>query len=131
MYADLTHDGREIITEKDNVIIRQVLNAKVGGAVLDTTGFAGDTIYAGHLVIYDEENNVFKPMPVNEEQKKYASLPNGYAYYGVVIASVRKTAPFVGVMTRGEVNYKAAYYNMDSIKTAVQKALPHIIFTHD
>ena len=131
MYADLTHEGREIVTEKDNVIIRQVLNAKVGGAVLDTTDFEGDTIYAGHLVIYDEENNVFKPMPVNEETKKYASLPAGFSYYGVVIASVRKAAPFVGVMTRGEVNSKAAYYNMDSIKTAVVKALPHIIFTHD
>lgn len=131
MYADITFpSGKEITTEKDGVVIPLIIDTKVGGATVDTTGYTRDMITAGHLVLVNGEGE-YKLMPVNEETKAYGSKPSGYSYAGVVVATTRTKEPFVGILTRGRVNYKAADYKMDSILSAVKSALPLIEFRAD
>ena len=121
-------------TEWDNIRITDIIETKVGGAVLDTTGFPDSVIESGHIVIYNATTGAYKPMPLVTAQdgtKSYGSLPNGFAYFGFVIATVLTKQPAVGILTRGRVNPATFKYKIDSIATAVKTALPHITFVTD
>ncbi len=61
----------------------------------------------------------------------YGALPAGHTYAGVLKASILTKRPFASILTRGEVNYVAAPFDMTSILAAVKTALPLIIFTSD
>lgn len=126
------------ITEKevvsfgaDSIVIRNYVGGIVGGKVLDCTGFTDDVINAGHLVIRDTINDIYKPMPLNEGKTAYAALPSNHEYAGVVVASKMTKEPFVGIMYAGEVNDKAVPFPVDSLKAALKTALPQLVFMHD
>lgn len=129
--ASLNSEVTELMTENDNIRIRHVYETKVGGVTLDTTGFPDTTIESGHLVIFNSTTGVYKPMPLTGTPLAYDSLPSGFAYFGFVIATVLKSSPFVGVVTRGSVNPAAFKYPITSIASAVKSALPHITFVED
>lgn len=130
-FASLNGGATELMTENDNIRIRHVYETKVGGVTLDTTGFPDTTIESGHLVIFNSTTGVYKPMPLTGTPLAYDSLPSGFAYFGFVIATVLKSSPFVGVVTRGSVNPAAFKYPITSIASAVKSALPHITFVED
>ena len=129
--ASLNSGKTELITENDNIRIRHVYETKVGGVTLDVTDFPDATIESGHLVIFNSTTGVYKPMPITGTPLAYGSLPSGFAYFGFVIATVLKSSPFVGVVTRGSVNPAAFKYPITSIASAVKTALPHITFVED
>ena len=58
---------------KESVIIRNYVNGIMGGVILDMTGFSGEFIQCGHIIIRDTKSGEYKPMPVTGEA--YASLP--------------------------------------------------------
>ena len=69
------------------------------------------------------------PMPVAEG--KYAALPEGAAYAGVLYRSILAAKPAASIMTWGEVNSVAMPYPMDTILDAFKAACPHIDFIKD
>lgn len=121
-------------TEWDNIRITNIIETKVGGAVLDTTDFPDSVIESGHIVIHNASTGAYRPMPIVTAQdgtKSYGSLPTGFAYYGFVINTVLTKQPAVGVLLRGRVCPAAFKYKIDSIANAVKTALPHITFVND
>jgi hypothetical protein len=115
----------------DPIVIRSHFDDHKGGVALDDAGFPDEFVRAGHVIIRDAETKaIYKPMPV--ANGAYASLPQGYEYYGVLIAS-HKTgdAEKVSVLTIGEVNDKATVYPIAPIYTAFKAAVPTINWAHD
>ena len=125
---NLSDENVQINTSWDNVRITNIIETKVGGAVLDTTDFPDSVIESGHVVIYNPTTGVFKPMPITGTPLAYGSLPQGWNYYGFVIATVLTKRPAVGILTRVRVNAEAFKYIITSIATALKTALPHITF---
>ena len=118
----------QIVFGNDSVVIRKYGNSLAGGRVLDVTGVTEKAILAGHVIITDGEGN-YKPMPVADGA--YTTLPEGYAYAGVLYRSILTAQPAASILNAGVVNEKALPYAISSIKTAFATACPHIMFESD
>lgn len=114
---------------KDPIVIRKYIAGIKGGKVLDVSDFTEEYIRAGHVIIRDTTNDIYKPMPVSEGA--YDSLPGSHEYVGVAVATKSVKEPFVSIMHTGVVNDKASPYPLDSIKTALKTAVPTLVFEHD
>ena len=113
----------------DPIVIRVFGKSIIDGRLLDTTGYTGEYIRKGQLVIRDELNGISKPMPLNEAGTEYASLPEGYVYEGVSKSTVSVNEPWVGVMYEGEVNDLASPFPLSAeLLTALKSALPELAF---
>lgn len=128
-YVDLSYSNKqEIITDMDNIVIKQVLGSITGGVVVDTTGYEEDLIYAGHPVIKGASG--YALMPVVEGALD--DLPENYSYVGFVIATTPTAFPSVGVVNRGKVDPSAFHFTATAEQIAAMKtALPTIIFETD
>jgi len=116
--ANLINEPNQVDTGNDSIVIVRNLDAVRGGFTLDVTGFAPDVINAGHLIIVETTTGEYKPMPVSGAA--YAALPAGHTYAGVLINTVLKTRPFVGIMTNGTVNDVASPFPVSAaVKTAI------------
>lgn len=124
--VDLTNDGVQINTEKDNVVIRKVIATIPGGKALDVTGFVPEVINAGHPIIVETATKEYKPMPLNVGATAYATLPNGHTYAGVLIASILTKKASAAIMTVGIINPEAAPYDFATVAAAVKTAKPLI-----
>ena len=132
--ANLNSEWLRIESANDSVVIRKYGSGIIGGRTLDMTDFptAQKCIKAGHVVIRStSDETLYKPMPVAEDGKSYASLPEGYEYVGVVVATKPVDYPLVGIMYAGEVNDAASPYPVTDIKAALKTALPGLVFMHD
>ncbi len=132
--ANLNQEGMKILSANDSIIIRKYGAGINGGRTLDMSDFPASEkcIKAGHVVIRSiEDETLYKPMPVSEDGKSYASLPEGYEYVGVVVATKPVDYPLVGIMYAGEVNDVASPYPVSDIKSALKTALPGLVFMHD
>lgn len=128
--ANLVNGSFAFTTGMDSVVIRHYVAGIIGGRTLDMTGFAESVIKAGHVVIQSTaDETIFKPMPVSGG--KYAGLPEGFKYAGVVVCSKPASEPMVGIMYSGEVNDVASPYPVDDIKAAIKAELPTLVFMHD
>jgi hypothetical protein len=121
--------SKQVLSGKDAVIIRNYVDGIKGGKVLDMTGFTEDILKCGHVII--KKNETYKPLPVSNDA--YASLPEGWSYAGINMTTVewKLEGSIVGIMTSGEVNDKAAPYNLSSIAAAIKTAIPTLRFDHD
>ncbi len=128
--ADITNEEQIRLDGNDSIVIRRLISSVIGGRTLDMTGFPDDVVKAGHIAIYNKSTDTYKPFPVADG--KYSTLPTGYEYCGVVIASKLAKHPFVGIMYAGEVNDKAMPYELtEAMRSALKTALPQLVFTHD
>ena len=103
--ANLNQEGMRIDSANDSIVIRNYGAGIKGGRTLDMTDFPSDLkcIKAGHVVIRStEDETLYKPMPVASDGKNYDSLPEGYEYVGVVVATKPVDYPLVGIMYAGE-----------------------------
>ena len=125
---NLVGERKQIVFGNDSVVIRKYGNSLAGGRVLDVEGYAEKVINAGHVIITDGKGN-YKPMPVADGA--YTTLPEGYAYAGVLYRSILAAKPAASILTAGVVNEKALPYAISSIKTAFVAACPHIMFESD
>lgn len=114
---------------KDPIVIRHCVACIAGGKVLDVSNFAEEFIRAGHVIIRDTVNDVYKPMPI--KSGAYDTLPGSHEYVGVAYATKSAKEPFVSIMYSGEVNDKALPYPIDTIKSALLAAVPTLVFKHD
>jgi hypothetical protein len=124
--VDLTNEGVQINTEKDNVVIRKVIATIPGGKALNVTGFVPEVINSGHPIIVETATKEYKPMPVNAGQTAYAALPALHTYAGVLIASILTKKASAAIMTVGIMNPEAAPYDFATIAAAVKTAKPLI-----
>ena len=132
--ANLNQEGMRIDSANDSIVIRNYGAGIKGGRTLDMSDFPSDLkcIRAGHVVIRSTtDETLYKPMPVSAGGAAYASLPEGYEYVGVVVATKPVDYPLVGIMYAGEVNDVASPYPVTSIKAALKTALPGLVFMHD
>lgn len=113
----------------DPIVIRKYIAGVQGGKVLDVSGFTEEYIRAGHVIIRDTTNDIYKPMPVSEGA--YGSLPGSHEYVGVAVATKSAKEPFVSIMHTGVVNDVASPYPLDTIKSALKTAVPTLVFEHD
>ena len=130
--AEMVNGKQTINAANDCIVIRKANGYIIGGRTLDMTGFDGDEIGAGHLVIQSKTDETdFRPMPV--ENGAYKALPEGYKYVGVVRATKPASDPRVSIVYDGEINDKACPYPFtDAIKSALQAAQNvNLVFMHD
>lgn len=130
--ANLYKTGEVVGFGLDSVVIVNYVGGIPGGRTLDVTDFAPDTIKAGHIVIRSTvDDTVYKPMPVVSGGDAYAALPADYEYVGIVVSSVAKDVPFVGIMNDGTFNDVASPYPLTAeIKAALKAAVPTLIPYH-
>lgn len=128
-YASYSDEGRVISPGLDSVVIRHYVAGIVGGRTLDVSGFPEKVIKAGHVIIRDKVNDIYKPMPVQDGA--YGSLPGDHEYVGVLRSTVTADCPTAAIMYSGEVNDVASPYPVDNIKTALLAAVPTLVFKHD
>ena len=132
--ANLNQEGMKILSANDSIVIRNYGAGIKGGRTLDMSDFPSDLkcIRAGHVVIRSTtDETLYKPMPVAAGGNAYDSLPEGFEYVGVVVATKPVDYPLVGIMYAGEVNDVASPYPVTSIKAALKTALPGLVFMHD
>jgi len=126
---NMVGEKTQILFGNDTKVIEKHISDLAGGRVLDVTGFEGDTIYAGHVVI--SNGTIYKPMPIASSGTAYDALPSGYNYVGVVYRSVSTKKPQVSILTNGEVNSELVPFPMTTIMTAFKAACPMIVFVKD
>jgi hypothetical protein len=104
-----------------------------GGAVTAVEIATGGTGYqAGDALTASIAGGAGFSVPVaTTAEATYAALPSGYAYAGILIASILTKKPFAGILVRGTVNPAAAPYAMGSILNDVKAALPLIDFREE
>lgn len=125
---NLNDEGRKLDSSLDTITIVKCLELIPGGKVLDVTGYKPETIKAGHIIIFNNQEGTYKPMPVAENGKEYADLPENCKPVGVLYRSVLTANPLVSVMVRGTVNQVTMPYSM---KERFDEYLPLIRFTQD
>lgn len=133
VYAEMVNSKKKVIFGEDTVVIRHLNSSITGGRTLDVSDFTGDDIKAGHLVIRKKDSDgVYTYSPLGVSDGAYVALPEGAEYAGVVISSMPKDEPVVGIMDDGRVNDIAMPYPLtDEMRTALKTALPNLIFEHD
>ena len=115
----------------DPIVIRKYIAGIQGGKVLDVSGFNGEYIRAGHVIIHNTENDTYKPMPVNPAGDAYERLPDNHEYVGVCVATKSVKEPFVSIMHTGVVNDVASPYPLGTIKVDLKTVIPTLVFEHD
>lgn len=126
-YGNLNYEGKEI-SGFDSIIIQKDLADVPGGVTLDVTGYEGDSILSGHVLIKDA-NGAVKPLGI--ESEAYASLGEGEAIYGILKYSVSKSQPFAAVLLSGTVNAGAAEKLVGAPYTdTIKAALKNINFIY-
>ena len=128
-YVTITGEITDISTELDGVVIPSCIETKTGGVTLDVSSWTENSIQAGTPIIYNSTTGIYKPMPVTDD--KFGTLPEGFEYFGILVATISKAMPFAGVMVRGTVNYAAMPYEATDILSALKTALPLIRFIND
>ena len=115
----------------DPIVIRVYGKSVVNGRKLDVTGFTGEYIRKGMLIIRDDDDTHSKPMPLNAEANAYAAMPEGYHFEGVSKSTNSVDEPCVGVMYEGEVNDVASPFPLSAeLLTELKKQLPELAFKH-
>lgn len=130
--VELAHESKKVIFGNDSKVIEKYISGNPkGGASLDVTNFTDPYIYAGHVIIFDGVN--YLPMPVTGEgeNKKYAALPAGAKYAGILYRTIETAKPFASILTNGEVNSELVPFKMDEIAEAFKAACPLIVFVKD
>jgi hypothetical protein len=128
--GNLANVATSLDTGNDSIVISEYISGKVGGATLDVTGWASDTIPRGHVIIQETATGNLKPWPVTGSA--YAALPASHTISPYVMDNtVLTTKPFAGLMDRGTVNPNAQVYTISSVLAAIKTAQPLIIYRAD
>lgn len=130
MKNDISPKKETVVFGNDSVVIRKYISGIPGGRTLDCTDFPEDNVLAGHVIV-KKSDGTYAPMPVADG--KYAALPDGTTYVGVLYRSINKENPAASIMYNGVVNSNNELlpYPMADILDAFKAACPHIIFEQD
>ncbi len=133
---DLTSNTEQLLTGNDSIVIRKYIDGIEGGRALDLTEYlkvagTSSVLQAGHVII--TKDGAYRPMPLATGATAYDTLPVGWAYAGILAASINASRDGAAIMTRGKVNASAAAqpYDLASILTDLKAALPLVEFVED
>ena len=114
---DIASGRKQVVFGKDGIVIQKHIASLKGGRALVVTDFTDDYIYAGHVII--TKDGVYKPMPVVAATETvaahYGTLPEGWAYAGILRTTIEKARPLAPVMIDGLVNIAATEYPMEGV----------------
>lgn len=115
----------------ESVLIRKKGGRIIGGRTLNMTGFAGDKVVGGHIIIKSTtDDNDYRPMPVSSGA--FGALTAGFEYAGILVRTVTAKDPRAAIQYDGEINDKAMPYPLTAeLKAALKAALPSLYFMHD
>lgn len=137
---DLTDQNVAPQPDFDNLVVRESILERDGGASLDMTGYPLDYLRGGHVVIRPDAGGDLKPMPLNGSNDGYGTLPADHSYYGHVVNTCSARYPFVGVMYGGKINNEigknpvakaAGYFDLTPILTDINDALKNVVYEGD
>lgn len=117
-----TTAGAVKCAKSDKTIVYLAADAATGTAAADKTYYTKDTDNKTFIGEVDENGN-----PVYE----LGSLPANWSYAGLLYKSILKSKPAASILTQGQVNDAAMYYDFSSIKSAFHSACPLIEFITD
>lgn len=124
----------QLIFPKDGIICQKYIAGIPGGRALDCADYPLSVIYAGTPVIVKDGN--YKPFPLVADASlemgyKLGTLPEGYAYAGILYKSIKKVNPAASIIIAGTINEAALYFALGSLKAAIKAAFPAINFVQD
>lgn len=125
VYEGVTSEtaGAVKCAKADKTIVYLAGSAATGTASAEKTYYTKDTDNKTFIGEEDADGN-----PVYE----LGSLPANHSYAGMLYKSILKTKPAASIMTQGQVNDSAMYFdNFSSIKSAFMSACPLIEFVKD
>lgn len=129
-YSNLSNTPETVDTTMDSVVIRKVVHDIPGGKNLDVTGITDATLKAGRVIIENTSTGVHKPLGITDGA--YDSLPSGWAFKGILGASVLTAKAQGTVVIAGDVNGNAAVnYGLPPYTSTIKNALTRIIFSKD
>ena len=121
---------------KDDIICQKYIAGIPGGRALDVDAdYPLSVIYAGTPVIVKDGN--YKPFPLVADASvelgyKLGTLPEGYAYAGLLYKSIKAKNPAASILIAGTINEAALYFPLNNlVKAAVKAAFPAINFVAD
>lgn len=129
--VNLADEMERISTGLDSVLIRRKGGRVIGGVVLDLSEWTGDVVKGGHVIIRKEEEGIvsYRPAPVSGD--KFAALPEGWGYAGVLVRTVTRKDPRAAVQYDGEINDEAMPYSIADIRAKLRETFPSLYFMHD
>lgn len=98
-----------IVFGNDSVAVQKYLAGIPGGRTLDLSGFDGDVVYAGTVLVEDAAGNI-KPLGLTPgaagQQGTYAAKDAADKYAGILYRTILKKNPAASIMIQGVVNGK-------------------------
>lgn len=138
MKRELTTTQTEVVFGKDDVIIQKLIADIPGGRTIDFTGFTGDKILAGTVIIKGTVSSatVYRPHPITAgtapSPDTYGTITEGFAVCGVLYRTITKDNPQGSIMIDGVVNEAAAQEaGLPAYTSAIKTALTNIKFMQD
>lgn len=129
--ADLNLADESYDDGLETILIRRKGGRIIGGRTLNMTGFTGDKVKAGHIIIKSStDDNDYRPMPVSNGA--FGTLATGFEYAGILVRTVTAKDPRAAIQYDGEINDKVMPYPLTpTLKAALKAALPSLYFMHD
>lgn len=130
-FSNLAFKETQVGGGVDDVIIIEEGCTLPGGRTLDVTGVSGtDVVKAGTVLVQNTTDKTVKPLP-QTVAGTWDSLPDGYAYIGLLKDTVSLEDPRAAILVNGVVNGAAIETNTGAPITADIKAgLPHVQFLY-
>lgn len=120
--VEATATGAVKCAKSDKTIVYLAADAATGTAAEGKVYYTKDTDNKTAVPLHDAEGNEYYVL---------GSLPANWNYAGILYKSILKTKPAAAIMTEGQVNVAALYYDMSSILSAFKSACPLLEFIQD
>lgn len=129
--ADLNLTNETFDDGLETILIRRKGGRVIGGRTLNMTGFTGEKVIGGHIIIKSTTDDYdWRPLPVSNGA--FGALTAGFEYAGILVRTVPAKDPRAAIQYDGEINDKAMPYPLtDTLKAALKAALPSLHFAHD
>lgn len=119
--STLNKEVLQIDDSLDGIVTIQALAEIPGGRTLDVTGITDSVIKAGHVIVHDTANDVYKPLQITASA--YIALPTKHEYVGTLKFAIPTSDPRAAILLTGVVNEAAS---PAPVTAAIKAALPGI-----
>jgi hypothetical protein len=138
MKRNLTISQTEVVFTKDDVIVPKLVSDIPGGRTIDFTGWTGDNIKAGTVIIKGTVSSaiVYRPHPITAgtapNPDTYGTITEGFAVCGILYRTITRTDPQGSILIQGVVNEAAAQAaGLPAYTSAIKAALTDVQFISD
>lgn len=119
--STLNKEVLQVDDSLDGIVTIQALAELPGGRTLDVSGITDSVIKAGHVIVRDTANDVYKPLTITASA--YVTLPTKHEYVGTLKFAIPTSDPRAAIVLAGLINEAAS---PAPVTTAIKSALPGI-----